>query len=272
MREGVLRRNHVSVAGPTRPREHPQTIVFGHGFGGDQEMWHDVSRNLERDFRTVRFDYVGCGKSDPKAYDPRRYASLDGYARDLHEVLDALELSQVLYVGHSISSMLGMLVAIQEPARFARLVMVGASPRFLDDPPDYYGGFSRDDIAALMDLMDRNMLGWADFLAPVAMKNPDRPELAREFAARLSVGDPSIMRRFADAVFYADLRAELPRLSVPTLILQCADDSIAPRRVGEYLHEHIRGSSLRFMQASGHCPHVSHPDETTALLRDYFAS
>lgn len=267
MGDDVLRRNHVGVAG-----QGSRTIVFGHGFGGDQEMWSEVSRTFERDYRTVRFDYVGCGKSDARAYDPARYASLNGYAQDLLDVLNALDLSQVLYVGHSISSMLGMLVGIREPQRFTRMIMVGASPRFLDDLPDYRGGFSREDISALMDLMDRNLLGWADFLAPVAMKNPDRPELAREFAARLSVGDPTITRRFAEAVFYVDLRAELPRLTVPTLILQCADDSIAPREVGEYLHRNIRGSSLRFMKASGHCPHVSHPEETAALIRDYFAS
>jgi sigma-B regulation protein RsbQ len=213
----------------------------------------------------VLFDYVGSGKSDLAAYDAKRYGSLDGYVRDLLDVIHALDLSDVIFVGHSVSSMVGILAAIEEPDRFERLVLIGPSPRYINDE-SYVGGFERGDVIGLLEMMDRNFIGWANFLAPAIMKNPDRPELGEELASSFCSTDPVIARRFAEVTFLSDNRADLERLTVPSLILQCSDDMIAPRAVGDYVHAQLSGSTFQQMQATGHCPHMSHPEETVALI------
>ena len=267
MPQDVLTRNNVRVFGRgTRP------LVFAHGFGCDQHMWRFVTPAFEDDYRIVLFDYVGSGRSDLRAYDPARYASLDGYAQDVLDVLRALDLRDVVLVGHSVSSMVAVLAANREPERFARLVLVGPSPRYVDDPPDYAGGFSRGDIEGLLETMDRNYIGWANVLAPAIMKNADRPELAAELGESFCSTDPTIARRFAEATFYADNRADLPAVRVPSLVLQCSEDIIAPLAVGEYVHRHTPGSTLRVMRATGHCPHMSHPEETIQVIREYLAA
>jgi sigma-B regulation protein RsbQ len=267
MPSDVLTRNNVTVLGRgTRP------MLFAHGFGCDQQMWRFITPAFEDEFRIVLFDYVGAGKSDLSAYDPERYGSLDGYARDVLEISEALDLRDTVFVGHSVSAMVGVLAANQAPERFADLIMVGPSPRYLNDGPDYVGGFERADIEGLLETMDRNYIGWASHLAPAIMKNPDRPELGEELTESFCSTDPVIARRFAEATFYADNRADLATVSVPSLILQCSDDIIAPPEVGEYLHRALPGSTLRVMNATGHCPHMSAPDETIALIRDYLAS
>jgi sigma-B regulation protein RsbQ len=259
----VLTRNNVKVLGRgTRP------MLFAHGFGCDQHMWRLVTPAFEDDFRIVLFDYVGSGHSDLAAYDPDRYATLDGYATDVLEVCQALDLRDVVFVGHSVSAMVGVLAARREPDRFAHLIMVGPSPRYVNDD-GYVGGFERADIEGLLEMMDRNYIGWANFLAPAIMKNPDRPELGAELTESFCSTDPVIARRFAEATFYADNRADLPGLGVPSLILQCSDDIVAPLEVGEYLHRALPDSTLRVMRATGHCPHMSAPDETVALMREY---
>jgi sigma-B regulation protein RsbQ len=217
----------------------------------------------------VLFDHVGCGGSDASAYDDVRHATLAGYAQDVVEMIEALDLRDVVFVGHSVSAQIGLLASIAAPERFSRLVLVGPSPRYLNDPPGYVGGFEREDIDGLVEMMDRNLLGWANFLAPLVMSGHSPEALTSEFKASLCAADPYITRRFALATFLADNRADLPNVTVPSLIIQCSDDSIAPRAVGEYLHAHLRGSSFSLLQAFGHCPHMTHPRETIALIRQY---
>jgi sigma-B regulation protein RsbQ len=263
MSDAILRRNNVRVVG-----RGTQPMLFAHGFGCDQTMWRFVTPAFEDRYRIVLFDYVGSGRSDLAAYDPDRYATLDGYAQDVLDVVRALDLHDVIFVGHSVSGMIGILAANREPARFERLVLVGPSPRYVNDPP-YVGGFERADLEGLLETMEKNYLGWANFLAPVIMGNAGRPELGRELEASFCSTDPIIARRFAEATFFADNRADVRDVRVPSLILQCAEDVIAPSAVGEYLHREMPGSTLRHLRATGHCPHLSHPDETIAAIDEY---
>jgi sigma-B regulation protein RsbQ len=265
-RTDVLARNHVNVSGAGA-----QPMLFAHGFGCDQNMWRYVAPAFERDYRVVLFDYVGSGKSDLGAYDPDRYATLDGYAQDVLDVCEALDLRDVIFVGHSVSSMVGVLAAHRQPERFAHLIMVGPSPRYID-APGYVGGFQRGDIEGLLEMMDKNFIGWANFLAPAIMKNPDRPELGAELTESFCSTDPVIARRFAEATFFSDNRDDLPRVTVPSLILQCAEDMVAPAEVGHYVHQRTPGSTLRLMRATGHCPHMSHPEETILAIEEYLAA
>jgi sigma-B regulation protein RsbQ len=231
-----------------------------------------VAPSFEDDYRVVLFDYVGSGRSDLGAYDAERYASLEGYAQDVLDVCQALDLRDVIFVGHSVSSMIGVLAANREPDRFAQLVMLGPSARYVNDAPDYIGGFERPDLEGLIDMMDRNYIGWANFLAPVVMKNEGRPELTAELEESFCSTDPNIARRFAEATFLADNRSDVAQLAVPSLIMQCSEDAIAPVEVGHYLHQNLPQSTLRMMKATGHCPHVSHPEETIEAIRSYLAA
>jgi sigma-B regulation protein RsbQ len=267
MDERALVRNNVKVFG-----RGTQPMLFAHGFGCDQTMWRFVTPAFEDDYRIVLFDYVGSGRSDLSAYDAERYASLDGYAQDVLDVVHALDLEDIVFVGHSVSSMVGVLAANREPDRFARLVLVGPSPRYINDAPDYVGGFERADIEGLLETMEKNYIGWANFLAPAIMKNPDRPELSSELEASFCSTDPVIARRFAEATFFADNRADLADVRVPSLIMQCSEDIIAPLDVGAYLSRSVPASTLRVLRATGHCPHMSHPDETIAVIRDYLGA
>ena len=259
----VLHRNNVKDFG-----RGTQPILFAHGFGCDQNMWRFVAPHFESEHRIVLFDYVGSGRSDLRAYDAERYGSLEGYAQDVLDIIHALELRDVIFVGHSVSSMVGVLAANREPDRFAHLILVGPSPRYLNDDP-YVGGFERKDIEGLLEMMDKNFIGWANFLAPAILKHPDRPELEQELTESFCSTDPVIARRFAEATFYADNRGDLPQVTVPSLILQCSDDMIAPNAVGAYVHQSLPSSTLRIMKAVGHCPHMSDPEETVALMREY---
>jgi sigma-B regulation protein RsbQ len=264
-RNNILSRNNVKVFG-----RGSQPMLFAHGFGCDQNMWRFITPAFDDDYRIVLFDYVGSGKSDLRAYDQRRYANLDGYAQDVLDVCNALDLQDVIFVGHSVSSMVGVLAANREPARFAHLILVGPSPRYINDD-GYVGGFERKDIDELLETMEKNYIGWANFLAPAIMKNPERPELATELTESFCSTDPVIARRFAEATFFADNRADLPHVKVPSLILQCSDDIIAPNSVGDYLHAELRDSTLRVMRATGHCPHMSDPEETIDAIKAYLA-
>jgi sigma-B regulation protein RsbQ len=262
----TLKRNNVQVRG-----NGPQTMLFAHGFGCDQNMWRFITPAFERDYRLVLFDYVGSGKSDLSTYDPARYASLDGYAQDVLDVAEALDLRDAIFVGHSVSSMVGVLAAKRDPGRFAKLIMIGPSPRYINDV-DYVGGFERPDIEGLLDLMDKNYIGWASFLAPVIMKNADRPELTEELQESFCSTDPKIARRFAETTFFSDNRGDLPGVRVPSLIVQTAEDAIAPVEVGRYVHANTPGSTLTVLNATGHCPHMSHPEETIAAMKEYLAA
>ena len=259
----AIKRNNVRISG-----NGTQPMLFAHGFGCDQNMWRFVATEFERDHRVILFDYVGAGGSDSSAYDPKRYATLDGYAQDLLEVVEALDLDDVIVVGHSVSGMIALLASIQRPERFAKAILIGPSPSYINDG-DYVGGFDRADIEGLLQMMEKNYIGWASFLAPAVMANPDRPELANELQTSFCSTDPVIARQFAIATFLSDNRNDLPKVTIPSLVMQCSEDIIAPRSVGEYMHRHLGGSSLALMEATGHCPHVSHPEETIAVMRRY---
>jgi sigma-B regulation protein RsbQ len=266
MNKNNLIRNNVKVGGKG---SHP--IVFAHGFGCDQNMWRFVTPAFEADYKVVTFDYVGSGNSDISAYNPERYSNLNGYAQDILDVLEALELKEVTFVGHSVSSMTGVLASIKSPALFKDLILIGPSPCYINSP-GYNGGFERKDIEELLDTMDKNYIGWANFLAPAIMKNPERPELTQELTQSFCSTDPKIARQFASATFFSDNRKDLPKLDKPTLILQCSDDLIAPLDVGTYLNTHLKNSTLKVMKATGHCPHMSHPEETISLMEQFLDS
>jgi sigma-B regulation protein RsbQ len=260
----VLTRNHVRQMGAGgRP------MLFAHGFGCDQRMWRHVAPAFAADRRVVLLDYVGAGGSDLDAYDATRYGTLGGYASDVLDVCAALDLRDVVFVGHSVSAMIGVLAAIREPSRFARLVLVCPSPCYRNLPPDYHGGFERDQLDELLELMDHDRDGFARYLAPVVAGNVDRPELAAEFEASFCAADPWILRRFAETTFLSDNRADLARVRVPALVLQSCDDAIAPDAVGAYVHRHLAGSTLHRLRAVGHAPHLSAPAETVAAIRRY---
>jgi sigma-B regulation protein RsbQ len=260
----VLERNNVKVAG--RPDGRP--MVFSHGFGCDQEMWRFVAPAFEDEYKIVLFDHVGAGRSHLSAYDPERYGSLAGYAEDLVEICRALELEDAIFVGHSVSAMIGVLAAEREPRHFGKLVLVGPSPRYIDDE-GYRGGFSAADIEELLESLDSNFLGWSSAMAPVIVGNPDRPELGAELTESFCRTDPEIASRFARVTFMSDNRADLGSVRVPTLVLQCSEDVIAPPEVGEYVHRAIPGSRLVQLDATGHCPNLSAPQETIEAIRAF---
>jgi sigma-B regulation protein RsbQ len=245
-----------------------QPMMFAHGFGCDQNMWRHVAPEFEDEYRVVLFDSVGAGGSDLAAYDRAKYASLDGYAEDVLEICRELELRDVIFVGHSVSAMVGALAAAKEPARFAKLILVGPSPRYIDDE-GYVGGFSREDIEGLMDSLDSNYLGWSQTYAPAIMGRADRPELGEELTNSFCRTDPEIARHFARVTFLSDNRADLGRVTTPALILQCSDDIIAPPEVGRFVHEHLANSELVQLAAKGHCPNLSAPEETVEAIRRF---
>jgi sigma-B regulation protein RsbQ len=246
-------------------------VVFAHGFGCDQNMWRFVAPEFADEHRVVLFDYVGAGGSDLTAYDPERYASLDGYAADVVDVCEALDLTDTVFVGHSVSSMIGVLAARRAPERFGALVMIGPSPRYVNDD-EYVGGFDPSDIDGLLTALESNYLGWSSMMAPVIIGNPGRPELGAELTESFCRTDPEIQARFARATFLADNRADLSGVAVPTLILQCSDDVIAPDAVGRFVHERIPGSTFVQLRATGHCPNLSAPQETIDAIRSFLAA
>lgn len=245
-------------------------IIFGHGFGCDQLVWNEVIKEFVSRYKVVTFDYVGSGQSDKSFYSTERYSSLHGYKQDLIEVCDSLGVKDAFFVGHSVSSMIGMLAAIERPDLFSKIVMIGPSPHYLNEP-GYQGGFDEADISELLDMMEVNYKEWAKYLAPVAMSNEDRPQLAENFEKLLCSNDPKIARQFAEVTFMSDVRVELGKVTVPTLIMQTKYDAIAPLEVGQYVHGNIPGSSLVIMDAMGHNPHISDPEETIAVIKEYLA-
>ena len=246
-------------------------MLFAHGFGCDQNMWRYVAPAFADRYQVVLFDHVGAGSTDPTAYDPERHDSLQGYAEDVVEICDALGLRDVVFVGHSVSAMIGVLAHVARPDLFAALVLVGPSPRYINDE-GYVGGFDRPDIEELLGSLESNYLGWSSAMAPVIMGNGDRPELGQELTASFCRTDPEIARQFARVTFLSDNRKDLGAVSVPTLVLQCRDDVIAPMEVGGYVHDAIPGSVLTVLEATGHCPNLSAPDETTAAIEAFLST
>jgi sigma-B regulation protein RsbQ len=242
--------------------------MFAHGFGCDQSMWRDVAANFEADFRVVLFDLVGCGGSDLSEYDRDKYSTLAGYAEDVVEIGRALGLEDAVFVGHSVSAMIGALATIQAPAMFSDLVMVGPSPRYLDDK-DYVGGFSREQVEELLDFLAHNHLGWSAAMAPAIMGNADRPELGERLTNSFCSTDPDIAREFARVTFLSDNRADLRAIPARSLVLQCRQDIIAPQCVGEYVRDRVPRSEYRLLDATGHCPNLSAPAEVTAAIKAF---
>lgn len=243
-------------------------MMFAHGFGCDQSMWELVARDFEKDFRAILFDYVGHGQSDVAAYSPERYSSLEGYADDVVEIGHTLELKDAIFVGHSVSSMIGALASIKAPGMFSELIMVGPSPCYINDG-DYHGGFSREQIDELLDFLIDNHFGWSAAMAPQIMGNPDRPELSERLESSFCRTDPGIAQDFARVTFLSDNRSELPQISARTLVLQCSADIIAPEEVGRYVQDQIPNSEFKQLKATGHCPNLSAPQEVSQAIRDF---
>jgi len=260
----ALARNNVNVHG--NPDGRP--MMFAHGFGCDQNMWRYVWPAFEDDFRIVLFDHVGAGGSDARAFDRNRYSSLRGYADDVVEISRELDLSDTVFVGHSVSAMIGVLAATTQPERYGSLVLIGPSPRYIDDG-EYLGGFSEEDIAGLLDSMDSNFLGWSSAMAPVIMGNEDRPELGEELTNSFCRSDPEIAKQFARVTFMSDNREDLAAVRTPSLVLQCSDDPIAPESVGRYVARCLPESRYVQLGATGHCPNLSAPQETIAAIRAF---
>ncbi|MEV6719709.1 alpha/beta hydrolase [Streptomyces xanthochromogenes] len=262
----IVRRNNVTVTGNLQG----PTVILAHGFGCDQNMWRLTVPALAADHRVVLFDYVGAGRSDSSAFSERRYASLHGYAQDVVDVCEALDLRDAAFVGHSVSSMIGVLAAAMVPGRIGSLVMVAPSPRYIDED-GYRGGFSAEDIEELLASLEANYLGWSGAMAPVIMGNEDRPELGDELKNSFCATDPEMARVFARTTFLSDSREELKSVQVPTLVLECTQDAIAPREVGAFVHRAIAGSTLITLDATGHCPHLSAPEATNAAILGFLA-
>jgi len=264
----VLKRNNVKVIGEAGP-----VLLYAHGFGCNQDMWSRVTPAFAATHRQVMFDYVGSGQSDRAAFDTQRYADLRGYAQDVIEVCEALGLREgVTFVGHSVSCSIGMLASIARPDLFDKLILLGPSPCFLNDPPGYFGGFEREDLEGLLTLMDQNYMGWAQYLAPVVAGASGAGEVASTLNESFCSTDPAVARVFARATFFADNRADLSKVSRPSLLLQHRRDNLAPASVGEYLHAHMPASTLRVLDVEGHCCHMSNPALVIEAMRDYMTS
>jgi sigma-B regulation protein RsbQ len=259
----ATRRNSVQVVGNGN-----RVIMFAHGYGCDQNMWRQVTPAFSDEYRLVLFDHVGCGKSDPVAFSKSRYSSLHGYAHDVLEIIEELGLEKVTFAGHSVSSMIGALAAIERPDLFENLVMIGPSPCYINDG-EYRGGFERADIDGLLEALENNHLGWSATMAPLIMGNSQRPELSAELEASFCRTNPVFAQHFARVTFLSDNRADLNKIKTRTLILQCQSDTIAPAAVGQYCHKCIPNSQFVILDATGHCPHMSAPQKVIDAIRPF---
>ncbi len=263
IRMSVIKRNNVTVIG-----DGDRIMMFAHGFGCDQQMWRLVTPAFAGDYKLVLFDHVGAGRSELAAYDPLKYSTLDGYAADVIEICDELGLTDVVFVGHSVSSMIGVVAALRRPELFSDLIMLGPSPRYVDDE-GYTGGFTREGIEELLTFLESNHLGWAAAMAPAIMGHPEEPELAGELENSFCATDPEIAAQFARVTFLSDNRKDLPLVKVPSLVLQCSEDIVAPTEVGIYCRDRLPNSKLVILRTTGHCPHLSGPEETIAAMKHY---
>jgi sigma-B regulation protein RsbQ len=258
-----LKRNNVNVSGKGQ-----KVILFAHGFGCDQNSWKFITDAFVNEYRLVLFDYVGSGQSDLNEYDSSKYGKLDGYAQDILDICHELDIKDIIFVGHSVSSMIGLLAAKKEPGLFEKLIFIGPSPRYLNDV-GYTGGFEKEDLEALFEFMDNNYLGWSSALAPAIIGNADRPELGEFLTNSFCSTDPEIAREFAKVTFFSDNRDDLKDVAIESLTLQCSDDIIAPLAVGQYINENLPGNTLVVMRATGHCPHISEPEETVTAIKAF---
>ena len=262
----IQQRNHVKVMG-----HGDKTIMLAHGFGCDQSMWQYIAPELAEHYQVVLFDYVGAGKSDVSAYQSEKYSTAHGYKQDVLDIIEELDLKNIYFVGHSVSSMIGMLAAIEHPEYFKKFVMIGPSPCYINEQ-GYVGGFEADEISELLTMMEMNFTGWANYLAPVVTDPAQNPQMTKDIEQSFVSIDPQIAREFAEMTFLSDHREKLPMMQIPTLIIQCSDDSIVPIEVGDYLHAHLPASTLQVMEVKGHYPHMSKPKETLELLEAFIAN
>lgn len=261
----VIKRNNVNVLPGGE-----QTILYAHGFGCDQDMWADITPAFEDSYTQVLFDYVGSGRSDLSTWSKERYASLDGYAQDLIDVCDALDLTEnVIVISHSVSATIAMLASIKRPSLFSELILIGPTPCFLNDPPDYHGGFEQPDLEGLLELMESNYMGWASYLAPVISGESQTATTTTRLEESFCSTDPVAAKTFAHATFFADNRSDLQKVQTPCLILHHARDNLVPQAVGKYLHENLKLSTLEIMDISGHCAHISHPQIVIDAVKQY---
>lgn len=267
MNQNTIKRNNINISGKGK-----KAIIFAPGFGCDQTVWKDVSPAFEEEYQVILFDYVGIGSSDLSAFDPVKYSKLSGYVQDVLDVCAALDLKEAIFVGHSVSSMIGLLASISKPNYFSHLIMIGPSPCYLNDPPGYYGGFEKEDLVNLIDMMEKNYIGWANSFSITLLNNIERAEVAKNLENRFCSTDPLIATTFAKACFFTDNRRDIVNVKVPSLILQCTDDIIAPNVVGEYLKMNMPNSRITYMNAIGHCPHMSDPEETIQSIKNYLTN
>lgn len=266
MSENIKRRNNVNRFGSGK-----KILMFAHGYGCDQKMWRFITPAFEQNYQIVLFDHVGSGNSDESEYDFQKYNSLNGYAEDIIELCDTLELEEVIFVGHSVSTMIGVLAASERPDLFSRLILIGPSPCYINEG-DYYGGFTKEDIDELIETLESNYLGWSSYITPVISGNPDKPEVAEELHNSFCRMNPKIAKHFARVTFLSDNREDLSRVSVSTLILQCDPDEIAPVEVGRYVEKQLQNSCFVLLNASGHCPHMTAPELTIDAMKTYLWS
>jgi sigma-B regulation protein RsbQ len=259
----ILKRNNVSVQGKGN-----QPIIFAHGYGCDQSMWRYVYPDFLDDYKVILFDHVGAGNADESYYSQEKYSSLQGYADDIIQICESLELKNTIIVGHSVSSMISVLAANTKPNMFSKIIMIGPSPCYINKE-GYTGGFDQKDITELIEALESNYLGWSSNMAPVIMGNPDRPELGQELTNSFCRTNPEIAKHFAKVTFLSDNREDLKALKIPSLIIQCSEDVIAPIEVGKYVHENAHNSSFEVINATGHCPNLSAPEETIRAMKFY---
>lgn len=260
----VMARNNVKVIG-----NGPKTLVLAHGFGCDQNMWRFITPVLQQQFKIVLFDYVGSGSSDLSQFNKERYSGLEGYAKDIVEIGEALQLSDVIFIGHSVSSIIGALASIEAPSIFSKMIMICPSPCFLNFPPDYLGGFEKQDLQELLNLMDKNYIGWANYLAPLVMGDNNPSELTGELSSSFCSTDPVVAKSFAKATFLSDYRHILKEVKQPTLIFQSKNDSLASPEIGKFINDNITNSELEIVDADGHCLHMTHPEQVTNSILKY---
>jgi sigma-B regulation protein RsbQ len=263
MLQNLVAKNNITIQGTGS-----KSMFLVHGYGCDQNMWKFITPQFKEDYRIILIDLVGSGKSDENAYDYDKYSSLEGYADDIIEICDALNLKDICFVGHSVGAIIGLLAAVKRPALFEKLIMIGPSPRYINDAV-YFGGFSQNDIDDLMETLDSNYLGWSSAMAPVIMGNPDRPELAAELEESFCQNNPEIAKHFAKVTFQGDNRSDLNKLTTDTLIIQSMEDAIASVKVGRYVHENIANSKFVILETTGHCPHLSDPNQTIEAIKKY---
>ena len=263
MKIDVIKRNNVTIRGTGN-----ETMIFAHGFGCSQNTWHEVASAFEKDYRVVLFDYVGAGQSDLREYDSKKYSTLEGYAQDILDICRELNITQSILVGHSVSSMIAVIAALKEPSYFKKLVFVSPSPYYFNEA-DYTGGLNKQDVDGLFEMMEGNYLGWSSMMAPLIMGNAERPQLGESLTNSFCATNPDIAREFAKVTFYSDNRSYLPQLGIESLTLQCAADMLAPSEIAAYIQEHTPLNSITYLKATGHCPHLSAPEETVSAIRSY---